>query len=379
MSEFEIVNQELTILLVDDEPDNFEVISGILYNSGYRLGYASSGVSALERLQKSQPDVILLDVMMPELDGIEVCCRIKANPNWKHIPIVMVTALNAKEDLARCLEAGADDFLSKPVSAVELRARIGSMLRIKQQYDALKASLQLRSDMANMIVHDLRNPLTTILLSCEMLDRAKLPDQYQTRINRIKIAEQQLRSLTESLLLMAKLESGKMILNLEEIDLSRLVNTCISDMQAIAGQKMIQMIPDLPELERPIWADKLVMRRVLDNLLLNAIKFSPSKSQVTVQINYLDDLITQIRVIDMGVGIADELKQRVFEKYETGTLMEDIQQVGLGLAFCQMAIEVHGGRISVEDNQPQGSVILIEISSLPPGAKHPYFKGRQAP
>ncbi|MEH2136367.1 hybrid sensor histidine kinase/response regulator [Nostoc sp.] len=373
MSEFEIVNQELTILLVDDEPDNFEVISGILYNSGYRLGYASSGVSALERLKKSQPDVILLDVMMPELDGIEVCCRIKANPNWKHIPIVMVTALNAKEDLARCLEAGADDFLSKPVSAVELRARIGSMLRIKQQYDALKASLQVRSDMANMIVHDLRNPLSSILLSCEMLERAKLPEQYQTRINRIKIAEQQLRSLTESLLLMAKLESGKMILNLEEIELSRLVNTCITDMQAIAGQKMIQMIPDLPEIERPICADKLVMRRVLDNLLLNAIKFSPSKSQVTVQINYLDDLITQIRVIDMGVGIADELKQRVFEKYEIGTLMEDIHQVGLGLAFCQMAIKAHGGRISVEDNQPKGSVILIKISSLPPGAKHPYF------
>ncbi|MEH2162875.1 MAG: response regulator [Nostoc sp.] len=362
MSKFEIVNQELVILLVDDEPDNFEVISGILYNCSYRLGYASSGVSALEWLKRSQPDVILLDVMMPELDGIEVCRRIKANPSWKHIPIIMVTALNLKEELAHCLESGADDFLSKPVSALELRARIRSMLRIKQQSDALKASLQLRSDMANMIVHDLRNPLTSIVLSCEMLERANLPDQCQTRINRIKVAEQQLRSLTESLLLMAKLESGKMILNLEEIELSRLVNSCMSDMQAIAAQKMIQMIPDLPEPERPICADKLVMRRVLDNLLLNAIKFSPSRSQVTVQVNYLDDMSTQIRVIDMGVGITDELKQRVFEKYEIGTLMENIEQVGLGLAFCQMAIEAHGGRISVEDNQPQGSVILIEIS-----------------
>ncbi|MDZ7961287.1 MAG: hybrid sensor histidine kinase/response regulator [Aulosira sp. DedQUE10] len=368
MNEFEIVNQERTILLVDDEPDNFEVISGILYNCDYRLGYASSGVSALERLERSQPDVILLDVMMPELDGIEVCRRIKANPNWQHIPIVMVTALNAKEDLARCLEAGADDFLSKPVSAVELRARIRSMLRIKQQYDALKASLQMRSDMANMIVHDLRNPLTSILLSCEMLDRANLPDKYQTRIDRIKIAEQQLRSLTESLLLIAKLESGKMLLNLETIELNRLINSCISDMQAIAAQKMIQMISDLPEPERPICADALVMRRILDNLLSNAIKFSPSKSQITVQVKYLDDLTTQIQVIDMGIGITDELKQKVFEKYEIGTLMENIEQVGLGLSFCQMAIKAHGGKITVEDNQPQGSVILIEISSLHLGA-----------
>ncbi|MDZ8136155.1 MAG: hybrid sensor histidine kinase/response regulator [Nostoc sp. DedQUE04] len=373
MSEFEIVNQELTILLVDDEPDNFEVISGILYNCGYRLGYASSGVSALERLQRSQPDLILLDVMMPGLNGIELCRRIKTNPNWKHIPIVIVTALNGKEDLARCLEAGADDFLSKPVSALELRARIRSMLRIKQQYDALKASLQMRSDMANMIVHDLRNPLTNIVLSCEILSRANLPEQCQIRIDRIKIAEQQLRSLTESLLLMAKLESGKMLVNLETIELNRLIDSCISDIQAIANQKMIQIISHLPEPERPIYADKLVMRRVLDNLLSNAIKFSPSKSPVTVQVNYLDELTTQILVIDMGVGINDELKQKVFEKYEIGTLMKNIEQVGLGLAFCQMAIEAHGGKISVKDNQPQGSVILIEISSLFPGAKHAYF------
>jgi len=100
MSEFETVNQDPSIWVVDDESDNFEVISGILYHCGYRLGYASSGINALERLEVSQPDVILLDVMMPELNGIEVCHRIKAHPSWKHIPIIMVTALNSKEDFS---------------------------------------------------------------------------------------------------------------------------------------------------------------------------------------------------------------------------------------------------------------------------------------
>ncbi|HEY9631617.1 MAG TPA: hybrid sensor histidine kinase/response regulator [Coleofasciculaceae cyanobacterium] len=369
MNDFEADNQGSTILLVDDEPDSFEVVSGILHNCGYQLSYASSGMGALARLERSQPDVILLDVMMPGLNGIEVCSRIKGNPNWKHIPIIMVTALDSKEDLARCVDAGADDFISKPVSAVELRSRIRSMLRLKQQHDALKASLKVRSDMADMIVHDLRNPLASIVLACEALDRSSLPDPDQRRVNRIKIAEQQLQSLTESLLLLAKLESGKMILKLEEIGLNHLVKNCISDMQEVAAQKMIQVVSDIRAPERLIWADALLLRRVLDNLLSNAIKFSPSRSQVTIQVNYLDDLTTQIRVMDVGIGIADELKQRIFEKYEIGALMENIPQMGLGLSFCQMAIEAHGGRIAVEDNHPKGSVIVIEVSNDSPATK----------
>lgn len=116
-----------SILVVDDEPDNFDVIEAFLSDRDYQLHYAWNGLEALKSLHVFQPDVILLDVMMPELDGITTCQKIKAMPEWKSVPIIMVTALSDKEDLARCIQAGADDFISKPVNSTELRARVQSM------------------------------------------------------------------------------------------------------------------------------------------------------------------------------------------------------------------------------------------------------------
>ncbi len=126
-----------SVLVIDDQPDNFDVIETLLHGEGYHLHYAPSGQRALDRLKYFQPDVILLDVMMPELDGIEVCRRLKAMPEWQSVPIIMVTALTAKEDLAQCLATGADDFISKPVNRLELQARVRSMFRIRQQQQAL--------------------------------------------------------------------------------------------------------------------------------------------------------------------------------------------------------------------------------------------------
>jgi two-component system sensor histidine kinase/response regulator len=130
-------HKKRTILVIDDEESIFEVIEGLLYREGYNLIYIESGQKALTCIDEVQPDVILLDLMMPELDGIETCQRFKSNERWSHIPIIMVTALSSKEDLARSLDAGADDFLSKPINSLELRARVRSMLRIKLQYDTL--------------------------------------------------------------------------------------------------------------------------------------------------------------------------------------------------------------------------------------------------
>lgn len=138
-------NKKHSILLIDDEESIFEVIEGLLYREGYNLIYIDSGKEALNRIDEIQPDVILLDLMMPEMDGIETCKLIKSNEGWRHIPIIMVTALSSKEDLARSLNAGADDFVSKPINSIELRARVRSMLRIKLQYDALSATQRLRT------------------------------------------------------------------------------------------------------------------------------------------------------------------------------------------------------------------------------------------
>ena len=351
---------QATVLVIDDEPDNFDVIETLLHDEGYQLNYAPSGQRAIDRLDSFQPDVILLDVMMPDLDGMEVCRRIKANPKWQAVPIIMVTALTAKKDLARCLAAGADDFISKPVNSIELRARLHSMLRIKQQYDNVQAMLRLREDMVNTIVHDLRNPLTSILLSTDILQSTRLsPEKQQKKVNQIANAGQKLQSLIDSLLIMAKLESGKMVLNYTEVDLCVLCMSAVGDFEAIAAQKNLTLMSDLPQPGGIVKVDAAIFRRVLDNLLSNAIKFSPSNSQVSLRAEYLEVGSARVQVADSGPGVPEDLRQSIFEKYEIGTVMPEVSQIGLGLAFCKMAIEAHQGSITVEDNHPQGAIFTI--------------------
>ncbi|MFB2771513.1 response regulator [Pelatocladus sp. BLCC-F211] len=348
-----------SVLVIDDEPDNFDVLETLLDGENYQLHYAPSGQQALDRLHSFQPDVILLDVMMPDLDGMEICRRIKADSQWQAVPIIMVTALTGKEDLARCIAAGADDFISKPVNGVELRARVHSMLRIKQQYDSVQNLLKLREDMVNMIVHDLRNPLASIVLSTEILRLPGLsPEKQQQKIEEIASAGQQLQSLINSLLIMAKLESGKMSLNYTEVDLSAICISAVADIEAIAAQKNLTLVSELPQPGGVVKVDAAIFRRVLDNLLSNAIKFSPSNSQVILRAEYLEPG-AKVQVVDSGPGVSKDLRQRIFEKYEIGTLLQEVSQIGLGLAFCKMAIEAHHGIIRVEDNHPRGGIFTV--------------------
>lgn len=350
------------ILIIDDEPDNFDVIETLLDQENYQLNYVGNGIEALELLANFQPDVILLDIMMPQMNGIEFCQKFKSNPEWKHIPVIIVTALTAKEDLSRCISIGADDFISKPVNGIELRSRVRSMLRIKQQYDALQETLDLREDIAKMIVHDLRNPLSSIVFAAHILQSNNYyQEKQQEKIQEIILATNRLQSMIDSLLLMAKLESGKMILQRTEIDLYAVCFSVLSDMQEIANQKNIELVSYLPELGGSINVDVNLFRRVLDNLLSNAMKFSPKNSKIILQADYLQSGGAKIQVADFGPGVTEELRQTIFEKYEVGTLMKDVSQIGLGLAFCKMTVEAHGGKISVVSNTPQGSIFIIEI------------------
>ena len=351
------------IFVVDDEIHNFDVIEAFLFKEKYILEHANNGREALDFLTKTQPDLILLDVMMPDLNGIEVCRRIKSNPHICHIPIVMATALNSKEDLANCLEAGADDFISKPISGLELRARVKSMLRIKQQYNILKETLQMRDDLSTMIVHDLRNPIGNITFACELLLRGELDIKQRKKIEQISDSGQRLSALTDDLLIMAKMESGTLKLDRTSTNINDLISQIIRETTPSATNNNIELHTQLSETKLEILIDTNLFRRLLENLLTNAIKFSPSSSQVTIKVNPLDlpDKILQIQVCDRGMGVKDEFKQSIFNKYETGTKFKDVNQNGLGLAFCKMVVDAHQGNIFVEDNQPQGSIFTVQI------------------
>lgn len=360
------MNYKSTILVVDDEPDSFDVIEGILFKEGYDLNYNASGISALQRLEIAVPDLILLDVMMPELNGLEVCRRIKNQLKLAHIPIIMITALNSKEDLSNCLDAGADDFISKPVSAIELRARVRSMLRLKKQSDALIFSqqqlaeaLQLREDMSYMLVHDLRNPIMAIGLACQIMKRTSLDPKQDAKVNQIITAAQRLESLADSLLMIAKIEAGKLSINRELVSLENLVQVVANNFSHIASQKEIEIIEQFAKPARRSWLDDSLISRVLENLLSNAIKFSEPKTEIKIAIDYPTNNTARIKVIDTGPGVSDAIKKIIFQKYEVGKLIKNVSQTGLGLAFCKMAIEAHQGTISVTDNYPKGSIFTV--------------------
>lgn len=373
------MNKQASVLVVDDEPFSFDVVEAHLYRENYNLTYASSGLQALTLLDSLEPDVILLDVMMPEMDGIEVCQIIKSEPHWKHIPIIIVTALNSKEDLARSLDAGADDFLTKPVSGVELRARIRSMLRIKQQYDDLQATLKMREDLSSMIVHDLRTPLTSIMLMSSLLISSGIEGKNIDRLKLILSAGRQLNSMLNDLLILAKMQSGKMVLNLVEVNLSDLAKQALSEVSAIADSRKIQLKSQIPEPSYPVSIDANLLHRVLDNLLSNAIKFSPPESKITLEVDYPNKPVIEapqlatallslpaqkratIKIADEGPGISEQLQQQIFDKYEVGEVISGVPQLGLGLAFCKMVVEAHHGHIFVEENQPHGSIFTVVI------------------
>jgi two-component system, sensor histidine kinase and response regulator len=327
-------------------------------------------VEALKMLDKVQPDIILLDVMMPELDGFEVCRQLKSDEQWRHVPLILITALDEKTDLARGFEAGADDFLHKPVNDIELRSRVRAMLRIKQQYDELVNTLRLREDLSHMIVHDMRSPITAIIGFSELILMKGASPQILSDIERIHEQALTLSAFLNDMLIMAKMESGRLILNRSAVNLNELVKKAEQGHVALAGLKHVKLETVAPCTPRIIQLDQNLFQRVLDNLISNAVKFSPPEAIVTLQLDYPDGRIetgagpaARISVLDEGPGIPEEYWDRIFDKFEVVELVHtaEIDQIGIGLAFCKLVTEAHGGRIYVKGNQPQGSIFVIEI------------------
>lgn len=370
------------VLVVDDDPVNFDVIEILLFKEEYELHYKDNGADAIASLAEIKPDIILLDVMMPYMDGIEVCQQIKNAKKWQHIPIIIISALSEKEDLARCLEAGADDFISKPINSLELCARVRSMLRIKSQYDHIQETMVLREEMMQTIVHDLRNPLVGIMLGCESLKAVDMSDRAKKRIDQIGKTIKQMRLLIDDILTIGRIEAQKLILDLTKIDITEIAKLVINDFEPITLSKKIQLVGRFATEPAYTSADMQLIRRVLTNLIDNAIKFSPQQSSIILSVECLpknpdhpdpdhldpDHLdpdhqdSVKIQVIDCGTGVSAAQKQVIFEKYEVGNIVLGVSQIGLGLSFCKMAIEAHQGVISVTDNQPKGAIFTIFLN-----------------
>ncbi len=359
------------ILIVDDELSALYTLEMLLASEPYEIVLANSPEDAFLQLENGPPDVILLDVMMPNVTGFEVCQRLKSDERWRHIPVILVTALNSKEDLVHGLNSGADEFVSKPVNGAELRARVSTMLRIKHQYDEIQGALSMREELANMIVHDMRTPISAILLYLDLLSKAPASAASLERIiPKLQAQAQRLNTMLTDMLLVAKMQSGKLVLNAKLVDMGQLIESAVQDQEAVASTKGIWVETELPNDSRKVPVDSKLMQRALENLLSNALKFSPDCSTVTVRLAYAGDHSSSngrqprlcIQVIDEGPGVPKEFHEDIFDRFKVVKVQSaEVPQVGMGLAFCKMVVEAHGGRIWVEANHPTGAVFNLEL------------------
>ena len=372
------------ILVVDDVAANVRLLESILLLEDYQVTTASSGPEALEKMRESAPDVVLLDVMMPGMDGFEVCARLKTDPAWACIPVVMVTALQEATDRVSALEAGADDFLTKPVDDVEVVARVKSLVRAKRDRDALDVAFSelsaahtdlqraesMRDSLTQMLVHDLRTPLTTMLMSLQLLkdtDKDSSPlDAMQSEMIDLSLqGSNRLLALVNDLLDIAKMEGGELKIERLPIDIAELIDSAQQSVATQLRDTNVELKRSVASGATSLDADAELLRRVLINLLGNAIKFTPRDGQIEISVAREDDGWS-FSVRDEGPGIAPEHRERIFEKFGQVEMrgQSHAPSTGLGLTFCRLAVEAHGGRIWVESDVGQGSVFRFTIAAL---------------
>jgi len=378
------------ILVADDVPANVELLFDQLHALGYRTIAAQDGPSALAVAARQQPDLVILDVSMPAGDlgvedratGFEVCRRIKRDPRTSRIPVVIVTALNDTTDRVRAIEAGGDDFLTKPHNRLVLGARVRSLLKLKAATDALEDSFRklrelekVRDDLLKMIVHDLKTPLTSVLATLELLldgDFGPLADtQHQVIADAEGKAEDLLR-LIEDLLEISKLEEAELPLSLEEIAPDALLAEVRQEWSVRFQQEgavaTVEVADDAPTFE----ADKALLKRVFANLIQNALTHSPHA--VTLRLSARRDPAGVLfTVADNGPGIPAEYHELIFRKFEQVRTphIPRVRSSGLGLAFCRLVVERHGGHIWVQSSGGSGSAFHVLLPTQPHTAEMP--------
>jgi signal transduction histidine kinase len=371
-----------SILIVDDEPNNLDVIVAQLSDCDYQIDYASSGQEALSSLDIYNPDLILLDVMMPGINGIEVCQQIKAMPKWQAVPIVMVTALSSKSDLAQCLGAGADDFISKPVNSEELRARVKSMLRIKKQFDKIQSLTQiqentidtlkislgaLRGNLASNLSHELNPPLYGIIAITASIEVIKdyLQDmEIAPALEMLDLVEQsasRIEILTKRLLVYFELEafvSKQHPVNPMRTKFSSTAIETTLRSQAQSANRSNDLVFSLEDAE--ILLSEQYLSTLLYELVDNALKFSPLGTSITVSSQIEGDML-KLSVLDLGRGMTEEQIAKIdaFIQFERETYEQ--QGTGLGLTICRKIAELTGGQFWITSVYQQETTVHLTL------------------
>jgi len=372
------------ILVADDVEANAELLVDQLTTLGFRTVVARDAPSALAQSLQHRPDLVILDVSMPAHElgvanrdaGFEVCRRLKRDARTARIPVIFVTALGDTADRVKGIEAGGDDFLTKPHHRLVLNARVRALLKLKGATDALEESLRrlrelqkVRDDLMKMIVHDLKTPLTSVLATLEMLrdgDFGAVSEPQGRAISDAEGKAEDLLALIEDLLEVARIEEQTITLAPEPIAPAALLAEIVYDWGLRFQQEGTTATTDVADDAPVFTADKVLIKRVLSNLVQNAI--AHTASPVTLVLSARSDpqgiLFT---VADDGPGIPAEYQEIIFRKFERvrSPNAPRVRSSGLGLTFCRLAVESHGGRIWVKSTEGQGSTFYVQLPLAP--------------
>ncbi|WP_017303479.1 hybrid sensor histidine kinase/response regulator [Spirulina subsalsa] len=363
------------ILIVDDTPDNLRLLSTMLLESGYKVRKAINGERALQAVKARCPDLILLDIRMPDMTGYEVCQALKDNPATRKIPIIFISALDAPMDKVLAFDVGGVDYISKPFHVAEVLARVESHLKIRllqRQLEEQNAKLEQEVEVRrktedalrvylHAVSHDLRNPVigTNMVLN-RLLEshpgRAELP-VARALVERMAISCDRQLKLINSLLDTREFDIQGITLDCQSLNFHQLTQDFIADWQPILEKNQVTLAYEIPPHLPPVWADANKIWRVLENLTANALKHNPSGGEITLKAELMPPSGEWLRcsVIDNGVGIPPEMCEGIFELYKRGESLRRKGGLGLGLYLCRQIIESHGGEIGLNSTPRKGS------------------------
>jgi signal transduction histidine kinase len=370
------ISRETTILMVDDVLSNLAALSDMLTTFGYNVQQARDGRSALESVKQDPPDLILLDIHMPDMDGYEVCKRLKTDERTRDIPVIFLSALSETENIVRGFEIGGVDYITKPFQFREVVVRVQNQMMLvyqRRQIEALRAqdrqnfeSLnRMKDQFIRMATHDLRNPLNVMLGYTHVLGRLEVAERDQAllkqSVENIRDSVAKMRTLVTDMLDLAQLETGSR-LTLTKVALAELLQRCLDSFHVLANQQKIELVYEAPPDDAYVMMDESYITRVIDNLVSNAIKYSPDGGEVAVRAWVRDDNAV-IEVSDTGLGIhADDLPY-VFDAFYRVQHQEseNVEGSGLGLSIVKTIVEQHGGQITVQSELGQGSTFRVVL------------------
>lgn len=386
------------ILVVDDTPMNVRLLVDLLGFHDYDVMTAASGQEALNEVNRNRPDLILLDVVMPEMTGYEVCRKVRERKDTAVLPIVMVTALDPGQERVNGIEAGADDFLTKPINKAELLARVRSLLRVKELHDTvqtqaaelaiwnktlehrvqeqtdqnqqLKEMDRLKSRFLAHVSHELRTPLTSIEgLADNMLEglAGVLSEKQRQHLTRIKANGSRLARMITDLLDRSSIEAGKLELSLQEVPLAALASEVIEQVRpiALAKDQRLQLECDDPAIT--CWADADRLSQIMTNLVDNAIKYTSNGGAVVVRVTRESARFAKVTVADNGPGIPRDALPNIFDPFFRASqhARSRIKGLGLGLSIVKELVEIHGGMISVQSEGGKGTEFRFTVPLRP--------------